>query len=141
MSKSQDTLIIDPVRMHIVNRVAEGSTLRGEHRYSGGLLLQGALQGSGEIGGRLVVWHDATLEGEFRVLGDLYVFGRIGAKTRDQAADPSTRIECHGTVYLASTAVCTGEITATRLHMYDGASLQGPFSSLKAERTLPVLND
>ncbi len=137
MSKPQDTLVIDPVRMNIVNRIAQGSVTQGHHQFAGGLLLQGDLRGDGEIRGRLVVWQGATLQGEFRVLGDLYVFGQLG--TSGEAVDEHTRIECHGTVYLAATAVCTGQLTATRLRMYDGASLQGPFTSLRAERVLPVL--
>ena len=138
MSKPKDTLVIDPVRMNIVNRIAHGSAIQGQIQYGGGLLLQGELGGQGEIGGRLVVWQGARLQGEFRVLGDLYVFGQIGASA--DAVDEHTRIECHGTVYLAAGAVCTGRLSATRLRMYDGASLHGPFTSLNPARVLPVLN-
>ena len=138
MSKPKDTLVIDPVRMNIVNRIAPGSALDGHVQYTGGLLLQGSLRGQGEIGGRLVVWQGAQLQGEFRVLGDLYVFGQIG--TGADGVDELTRIECHGTVYLAASAVCTGRLSAARLRMYDGASLHGPFTSLRPERVLPVLN-
>jgi hypothetical protein len=36
--------------------------------------------------------------------------------------------------------VCTGTIIATRLRMYDGAILQGPFKTLRADQALPVLD-
>jgi hypothetical protein len=101
------------------------------------LLLQGTLDGSGEIAGRLVVWHSGQLRGHFRVLGDLYVLGRVGADT-DQA-DPDTVVECQGTAYVASTGISTGTILATRLRMYDGATLQGPFKTLRGHESLPVL--
>ena len=40
-----DSLVIDPVAMNIVNRVAEGTTLGGELQFKGGVLLQGTGQG------------------------------------------------------------------------------------------------
>lgn len=136
-SKSQDTLVIDPVKMNIVNRVAEGCVLDGQLRFEGGVLLQGLLRGSGEIAGRLVVWHTGQLQGRWRVLGDLYVLGRVGEVT--DAVDSSTHVECPGTVFLAAGAISTGELMASRLRMYDGAVLQGPFTTLRSDRALPVL--
>ncbi|MBP6336817.1 MAG: polymer-forming cytoskeletal protein [Vitreoscilla sp.] len=133
-----DTLVIDPVKMNITNRVAEGTILAGKHRFEGGLLLQGTLDGSGEIAGRLVVWHSGQLRGRFRVLGDLYVLGQVGATTDN--TDPDTLVECQGTAYVASTGISTGTILATRLRMYDGATLQGPFKTLRSDESLPVLD-
>lgn len=138
MDKSRDTLIIDPVKMHIVNRIAAGTSLDGRFEWKGGLMLQGTLQGSGEIAGRLVVWHTGQLLGHFRVLGDLYLLGHVGGVVDD--VDASTVIECHGTTYIASTGVCTGTILAAKLRMYDGATLQGPFKSLKSGRPVPTLD-
>jgi cytoskeletal protein CcmA (bactofilin family) len=133
-----DTLVIDPVKMNITNRVAEGTALSGRQRFEGGLLLQGTLDGGGEIAGRLVVWHTGQLRGRFRVLGDLYVLGQVGATT--DTADPDTLVECQGTAYVASTGISTGTIIATRLRMYDGATLQGPFKTLRSGESLPVLD-
>lgn len=134
----QDTLVIDPVKMNILNRVAEGSAVAGRLDFAGGLLLQGTLEGSGEIAGRLVVWHTGQLRGRFRVLGDLYVLGHLGGATDD--TDPDTVVECQGTAYVASTGISTGTILAARLRMYDGATLQGPFRTLRSEDSLPVLD-
>lgn len=134
-----DTLVIDPVKMNILNRVAEGSVLDGLNRFQGGLLLQGSLHGRGEVAGRLVIWHTGQLRGRFRVLGDLYLLGHLGGVTDD--TDPDTVIECQGTAYVASTGVSTGTLLAARLRMYDGAVLQGPFKTLKSEDSLPVLGD
>lgn len=134
-----DTLVIDPVRLGIVNRLAEGSMIEGRVRYTGGLMLQGELGGQGEIAGRLVIWPGGQLRGRFRVLGDLYLLGRAGADVPD--ADPDTVIECQGTVYVASSGISTGTLLAARLRMYDGATLQGPFRTLRGESALPVLDD
>lgn len=133
-----DTLVIDPVKLGIVNRITQGCVLDGSHRLQGGLLLQGTLQGKGEIHGRLVVWHSGMIRGRFRVLGDLYVLGRVGADT--EGTDADTVIECQGTVYVASAGISTGTLLAARLRMYDGATLQGPFRTLRGEAALPVLD-
>lgn len=139
MDSSQDTLVIDPVAMNITNRIAAGSALLGEELlFKGGLLLQGTLQGAGEIAGRLVIWQTGQLVGRFRVLGDVYLLGHLGGVTDD--LDKTTQLECHGTVYVASSGVSTGTLVATRLRMYDGATLQGPFKTLRSHQSLPVLN-
>ncbi|EHR70119.1 Integral membrane protein CcmA involved in cell shape determination [Burkholderiales bacterium JOSHI_001] len=137
LDRSQDTLVIDPVRMNIVNRVAAGTSLAGDFSFKGGLLLQGELTGSGDVAGRLVVWHGARLTGRFKVLGDLYVLGRLGFDVEGE--DEATEVECLGTAFVASTGVSTGRIIAARLRMYDGAVLQGPFSTTRPEHALPVL--
>lgn len=134
---TQDTLVIDPVKMNIVNRVAAGTSLKGEFTFKGGLLLQGTLHGSGEIAGRLVVWQAGHLVGRFRVRGDLYVLGNVGGIADE--ADEDTVIECQGTAYVASTGMCTGTLLANSLRMYDGAVMQGPFKTLRGEQALPVL--
>lgn len=138
MSDAQETLLLDPVAMNIVNRVAEGCVLTGQLHFKGGLLLQGRLDGEGEIEGRLVIWPGGQLQGRFRILGDLVVLGRLGADT--DRHDEATRVECLGTAHVASTGVCTGSLRAARLRLYDGGVLQGPFRTLRREQQLPVLD-
>jgi cytoskeletal protein CcmA (bactofilin family) len=133
----QDNLVIDPVGMNIVNRIAPESTLRGDVSFTGGVLVQGQLSGAGTVMGRMVVWHGAQVQGHYRVYGDLYVFGRIGVVDGDAN---STVIECMGTAYIASTASSTGTITAQRLRLYEGADLQGPFKTIKNIQALPELD-
>lgn len=135
--KQQDSLVIDPLGMNIVNRIAPESSIRGDVAYQGGLMVQGHLVGSGQVFGRLIVWHGAQIQGHFQVMGDLYVFGRIGAVDADAT---ETVIECMGTAYIASTASTTGTITAQRLRLYEGADLQGPFKTIKNMDALPELD-
>lgn len=136
LPKQQDSLVIDPLGMNIVNRIAPESHVRGDVAFQGGLMVQGHLTGSGQVFGRLIVWHDAQVQGHFRVVGDLYVFGRIGAVGADAT---ETVIECMGTAYIASTASTTGTITAQRLRLYEGADLKGPFRTIKNMDALPEL--
>jgi cytoskeletal protein CcmA (bactofilin family) len=141
LDKTQDTLVIDPVKMNIVNRIAADTVLAGDFLFKGGLLLQGTLQGVGEIAGRLVVWHDARLIGRFRILGDLYLLGQLGEATEtEDDVDEGTQIECQGTAYVASSGVSTGTLIAAKLRMYDGAVLQGPFRTLRQGQSLPILH-
>jgi cytoskeletal protein CcmA (bactofilin family) len=137
MDAAHDTLVIDPVRLGITNRITEDSALDGHLHFKGGLLLQGNLSGQGEIAGRLVIWHTGQLRGRFRVLGDLYLLGHLGGVADE--VDEDTVIECQGTAYIASSGVSTGTLLANRLRMYDGAVLQGPFKTLRGDLSVPVL--
>lgn len=133
----QDNLVIDPLGMNIVNRIAPESRVQGDFSFAGGVMVQGDLSGAGQVMGRMVVWHGAIVTGHFRVVGDLYVFGRIGAVGANAS---QTVIECMGTAYIASTASTTGTITAQRLRLYEGADLQGPFRTIKNIQSLPELD-
>jgi cytoskeletal protein CcmA (bactofilin family) len=135
---SHDTLVIDPVRMNIVNRIAAGAVVDGDLNLVGGLLLQGTLKGQGTIDGHLVVWHSGQVVGHFVVRGELYVLGHLGGIVDD--VDSSTEVTCHGTAFIASTGVCTGTVIATSLRMYDGATLQGPFRTRRVESNAPYSN-
>ncbi len=130
-SAHQDTLTIDPIAMAIVSRVAAGSALSGELEFEGGLLVQGALSGNIHVRGRLIVWTGGSVRGRVKVDGDLYLFGQLGAAG---AAPHDTTLECQGAVYVSRTGVSTGTLLARRLQLYEGASLQGPFKTLKPER-------
>jgi cytoskeletal protein CcmA (bactofilin family) len=138
MSASEDVLTIDPVAMNVVNRVAESSNLSGDLEFGGGLLVQGRVSGNVRVRGRVIVWEGATLEGKVRILGDLYLFGQLGASG---TLASQTRVECHGTAYIASTGVSTGALHAQKLRLYDGADLQGPFLTMKRSEGLPVLQE
>lgn len=138
MKHSEDVLTIDPVAMNVVNRIAYGSSLVGQLTFEGGVLVQGRLGGDVHVSGRVIVWAGGLLKGKVRVLGDMYVFGQVG----EFGAEASqTTVECMGTLYIANTGVSTGILTAHHLMLYEGADLQGPFTTLRAARALPVLDD
>lgn len=134
----QDTLTLDPIAMHIVNRVAAGTRLDGELTYEGGLLVQGELSGQIRVNGSLIIWTGGLVCGRIRVNGDLYLFGRLGA---EGASPHDTSLECQGMAYVSKTGVSTGTLMARRLQLYEGADLQGPFKTLKLGQNLPVLHD
>jgi hypothetical protein len=131
-----DVLTIDPVAMQVTNRVAAGTQCLGEHRFDGGVLVQGALGGYVEVAGRLIVWRGGLVKGQVLVRGDLYLFGTLG---EPGGLPQDTVVECLGTAYLASTAVSNAQLSAQRLRLYEGAELHGPFKTLKPGLAPPVL--
>ncbi len=134
----QDTLTIDPVAMNVVNRVAPGSSLNGDSQFSGGLLVQGEIAGNVRVNGPLIIWLGGVVRGNVQVMGDLYLFGRLGAPEAD-AQD--TIVKCFGMAYVANTGVATGTLLARRLKLYDGADLQGPFRTNNLADNVPVLHE
>ena len=138
MKTPQDTLTLDPVAMNIVNRVAAGSQLNGDNYFNGGLLVQGEISGHLRVNGRLIIWTNGVVRGRIRVMGDLYLFGRLG----DAGGGPQdTSLECTGMAYVSKTGISTGTLMARRLQLYEGADLQGPFKTLNLVDNLPVLHD
>lgn len=134
----QDTLTIDPLAMNVVNRVAAGCDLSGDLQFSGGLLVQGTLEGHIRVDGRLIIWTGAQVRGRIRVMGDVYLFGQLGSG----AGGPhDTSLECEGMVYVSKTGVSTGTLLAKRLQTYEGAQIKGPFHTLQSSDRLPVLRD
>ncbi|MCW5654713.1 polymer-forming cytoskeletal protein [Hydrogenophaga sp.] len=132
---TQDTLTIDPIAMAVVSRVAAGSVLSGDLEFDGGLLVQGTLSGNIRVRGRLIIWTGGSVRGRVQVDGDLYLFGQLGASG---ASPHETHLECQGMVYISKTGVSTGTLLARRLQLYEGASLQGPFKTLKLDASPPT---
>ena len=100
--------------------------------------MQGELSGDIRVNGRLIIWTGGVVRGQIWVTGDLYLFGRLGSPS---AGPQDTVMKCMGMAYVANTGVATGTLMASRLKLYDGADLQGPFQTLKLADKVPVLND
>ncbi len=97
MPKS-DSVVIDPVKMNIINKISAGSNTSGNLSFNGGLLLQGHHVGELTVsGGPLVILEDASVSGKVTVQGDVWVFGRIGSTEPDA-------VPTHMTVHGVSTA-------------------------------------
>ncbi len=124
----QDTLTIDPIAMLVINRVAAGSVLTGDLEFEGGLLVQGTIAGNIRVRGRLIIWTGGVVRGQVQVDDDFYLFGQLGATG---ASPQDTNLECQGMAFVSKTGVSTGTLLARRLQLYEGASLQGPFKTLK----------
>lgn len=128
MKKREKSMIIDPVAMNIVNRIAPGSRSMGSLNFSGGLLLQGEHRGELLVdGGPLVIYEGAGLYGNAVVKGDVYVFSQIG-----EPQDTTNQLTVMGTLHLASKAVVYGTLRCVNLATYDGAKIHGVVETIPA---------
>lgn len=119
--RNEATVVIDPAKMNIVNKVAAGTKSSGAIECSGGLLLQGEHRGELVVrGGPILLWQGSKLTGSALIYGDAYVFGALG-----EPGDQHTCITVLGTLYLTSSAVAHGKMRYRRLSTYDGAKIHG----------------
>lgn len=127
---SGETIVIDPVGMNIVNRVAPGTVLEGNTTWNGGLLVQGTLKGTIKVtGGPLVLMDTGVIAGSILCLGDIFLFGTI-----EHAADNQmSKVESSGIAFLAETLRAEADISAARLRFFDGAQVNGRFKTLSVE--------
>ena len=133
-----ETLVIDPIALKVVNRIADTCRLTGDLVFEGGLLLQGQVAGQVRVHGPLIVGVGGQIHGQITVIGDLYLMGCFGA-AGEQASD--SHLRCHGTVFVSHTGVCTGTLSARCLQTCRGADVQGPFHILSTPEDVPTLCD
>lgn len=132
---SEETIIIDPVGMNIVNRVAAGTKLRGVFSFAGGLLVQGELLGDVQVtGGPLVLMQEGVMSGEITCDQDAYLFGKINVKENGDYSE----VTATGAAFLAATLVAKANITSAKVRTYDGTDVDGRFRTLKrAQESAP----
>lgn len=126
---SGEIIVIDPVGMNIVNRVAPGTVLEGDSTWIGGLLVQGSIKGNIKIsGGPLVLDDGAVIAGKVQCVGDVYLFGKI-----DQAAAGQfSEVVCTGAAFLAETLVAEADISAAGFKLFNGAQINGRLRTITA---------
>lgn len=125
-ARNDATVVIDPVKMNIVNKVASGTKSAGSIECSGGMLLQGEHRGEMVVrNGPLILWPGSKLTGTTVVYGDAYVFGALG-----ETEDLHACITVLGTLYLTSSAVAHGRMRYRRLATYDGAQIHGVLETI-----------
>ena len=126
---SGETIVIDPVGMNIVNRVAPGTVLEGDTTWSGGLLVQGTIKGNIKIaGGPLVLMDGAVIAGKVTCLSDVYLFGKIEPPGEGQLSE----VSCTGSAFLAETLVAEADLNAAGWKLFNGAQVNGRFKTLNA---------
>lgn len=125
MTKRQTSLVIDPVAMNITNKIAADTLSGGTLTCKSGLLLEGEHRGELVVHGTLVCTAGSRLVGKSIVHGDVYVFGQLG----DGQGDKS-QLTVHGTLHLTKDAVAYGDMECARFATYDGAKIQGGFTTL-----------
>ena len=126
------SIVIDPVAMNIVNRVAPGTVQTGACRWVGGLLVQGRIEGDLEVvGGPLVLMPEGEIAGNVRGDGEAYLFGKVLARSDAELSE----LDVAGPVFLAETLHAKANITAGAFKSWEGAQVEGRIKTMK--RTAP----
>ena len=126
--KSQDRIVIDPIAMNIVNRIAPGTSSSGVLECSGGILVQGRFEGKLIVkGGPLVLLQEAVVSGEISCENDAYLFGTVTAREDGSLSE----INVGGAAFMTETLQANANITTCDLRMYEGAQVEGRIRTVK----------
>jgi len=128
--KKEETIVIDPVGMNIVNRIAPGTKSTGTLECSGGLLVQGQFEGKLVIkDGPLVLMQGGVIAGDFDCSQDAYLFGTIGTKPGGE----HSQLTVGGTAFMAETLQAKADITTCVFKTYEGAQVDGRIRTVPRE--------
>jgi cytoskeletal protein CcmA (bactofilin family) len=123
-----ESIVIDPVAMHIVNRVAAGCRQSGSFHCKGGLMVEGRVEGEIEVvDGPLVLMPEGFIAGKIKAHAEAYLFGTVGPRSDTQLSE----LEVHGAVFLAETLRAEADITAGAIRSYEGAQVEGRIRTVK----------
>lgn len=124
----QESIVIDPVAMNIVNRVAPGTRMTGGIESDGGLIVEGTFIGSVKVtGGPLVLMQGGVIQGDIFCSEDAYLFGTITGPTDDVHAE----IEVAGAAFLAETLTAKANLTAADFKVYEGTQFDGRIRTVR----------
>ncbi len=130
MTEKADTesIVIDPVAMNIVNRVAPGCRHSGVFYCEGGLMVEGTIEGDIQvIGGPLVLMPEGVIAGKITGDAEAYLFGTIRARSDTELSE----LDIGGAVFLTETLRAQANITAGAIKSYEGAQVEGRIKTVK----------
>ena len=126
--RDTETIVIDPVAMHIVNRVAAGGRQSGTFCCKGGLMVEGSIEGDVEVvDGPLVLMPEGVIAGRIKAHGEAYLFGTVAARSDTELSE----LEVRGAVFLAETLRARADITAGAIKSFEGAQVEGRIRTVK----------
>lgn len=118
----------DPVAMNVVNRIAAGTIQVGSIRCSGGLVVEGRIEGSVEVvGGPLWLLASGEIQGKVTVEGDAYLMGPIHSAPDGTLSEVYAR----GVAYLCETLQAKANVTAQALQTFHGMLVYGKLRTFK----------
>ena len=129
MQKGQQTIVIDPVAMNIVNRIAANTNGVGTFECSGGLIVEGYFSGTLVVNdGPLVLMQGGVISGDIQCQQDAYLFGAIASR---ESGEQST-LNAGGVVYMAETLEARADITANVVATFEGAQVDGRIRTVRS---------
>lgn len=137
--ESAESLVLDPVAMNIVNRIAPGTQASGAWTCAGGLMLQGKFEGDLIVtGGPFVLMPEGSFSGNLQCDHDLYLSGTVLPKATGELSE----IEGAGAAFFAETLDAKANITAGAFKTYEGSQVEGHIRTVrrKVAKVSPVKN-
>jgi cytoskeletal protein CcmA (bactofilin family) len=126
--QTEESIVIDPLGMNIVNRIAPGTKSSGTLECAGGLLVEGSFEGSLVVtDGPLVLMQGGVIAGDVKCAKDAYLFGTIEAKS----ADEQSQLTVAGVAFMAETLLAKADVTAGAFKMYEGAQVDGRIRTVR----------
>jgi cytoskeletal protein CcmA (bactofilin family) len=128
LGSGEESIVIDPVAMNIVNRVAAGSRQTGVLHCDGGLMVEGTIEGEVHIsGGPFVLMPEGVLVGKVVGDGEAYLFGTI----RERSENELSELDVAGAVFLTEKLRAKANITAGAIKSYEGAQVEGRIKTMR----------
>ena len=123
-----EDIVIDPVAMKIVNRIAPGTKQSGTIDCAGGLMIEGEFIGTiNVVGGPFVLMPEARVCGVINCDQDAYLFGSILARDDGELSE----LTAHGAVFLTETVNAKANITAGAFKTYEGSEVEGKIKTIR----------
>jgi len=123
-----ESIVIDPVAMGIVNRVAAGTRQSGALHCHGGVIVEGTIEGEVHVsGGPFVLMPNGVVAGKVVCDGEAYLFGTIRPRSETELSD----LDVAGAVFLTETLRAQANITAGAIKSYDGAQVEGRIKTVR----------
>lgn len=123
-----ESIVIDPVAMNIVNRVAPDTRQSGILMCSGGLMVEGTFEGEIHVtGGPFVLMPSGVIAGTVTADGEAYLFGTIRARSETELSE----VDVQGAVFLTETLRADANVTAGAIKSYEGAQVEGRIKTVK----------
>lgn len=123
-----ESIVIDPVAMNIVNRVAPGTRQAGVLTCTGGLMVEGTIEGEVHVvGGPFVLMPGGVVAGTVTADGEAYLFGTIRARSEAELSE----VDVQGAVFLTETLRAHANVTAGSIKSYEGAQVEGRIKTVK----------
>lgn len=123
-----EEIVIDPIAMKIVNRIAPGTKQSGTIECVGGLMIEGEFTGCISVrGGAFVLMPEARVCGTITCDQDAFLFGSILAREDGELSE----LTAHGAVFLTETVNAKANITAGAFKTYEGSEVEGKIKTVR----------
>jgi len=105
---------------HPLNTIAQGTRLKGEVKFEEDVLIDGHVEGSIQVNGKLIVGENARIEADIEA-SEVEIHGAVEGAVRSS-----------GRLSVQATGRIVGDITTQQLSVQEGAQLEGKINMASA---------